>query len=48
MITLGSCTMKLNPVSFMIPVTYDGFSKLHPFSPKDCTKGYEELTKNLE
>jgi glycine dehydrogenase len=34
MITLGSCTMKLNPTSFMVPVSYPGFSNLHPYSPR--------------
>ncbi|MFQ3574937.1 MAG: aminomethyl-transferring glycine dehydrogenase [Cytophagales bacterium] len=51
MISLGSCTMKLNATTEMIPVTMDGFSKLHPFAPLHQTKGYqvvfEELSKYL-
>ncbi|CAD8068445.1 unnamed protein product [Paramecium primaurelia] len=48
MISLGSCTMKLNPTSFMLPVSFQGFSQLHPFSPLSCTQGYQELTDNVE
>ena len=40
MIPLGSCTMKLNAASQMIPVTYEGFSNLHPFVPADQASGY--------
>jgi len=39
--------MKLNPTSFMIPVTYPGFSKLHPYSPRECTKGYDLMVENM-
>lgn len=51
MIPLGSCTMKLNSTSEMIPVTYPGFGQLHPFAPRDQAKGYaamlEDLTQHL-
>ncbi len=48
MIPLGSCTMKLNATSEMIPVTWPEFGKLHPFAPVDQTLGYRELFANLE
>lgn len=48
MIPLGSCTMKLNASTEMIPVTYAGFSKLHPFAPASQTKGYQKLFNELE
>lgn len=48
MISLGSCTMKLNATSEMIPVTWPEFGNIHPFAPSDQTKGYQELTSNLE
>ncbi len=48
MIPLGSCTMKLNATSEMLPVTWDEFSKLHPFAPAQQTKGYHLLFKQLE
>lgn len=48
MIPLGSCTMKLNATSEMLPVTWPEFSRLHPFAPKAQTKGYAELFKQLE
>jgi len=35
MIPLGSCTMKLNSSIVMMPITYPGFSNIHPFAPKD-------------
>lgn len=47
MISLGSCTMKLNATSEMIPVTWPEFN-LHPFVPKDQTKGYIEMITHLE
>lgn len=47
MIALGSCTMKLNATSEMIPVTWPEFGGLHPFAPLDQTKGYQELFENL-
>ena len=43
MIALGSCTMKLNAVSEMIPVTWKEFSQPHPFSPVEQMDGYREL-----
>jgi glycine dehydrogenase len=48
MIPLGSCTMKLNGTSEMIPVTWPEFSNIHPFAPADQTKGYAELYEQLE
>ncbi|CAO3590145.1 unnamed protein product [Absidia cylindrospora] len=52
MIPLGSCTMKLNATTEMIPVTWPEFSNIHPFAPVDQTAGYrimlEELEKDLE
>jgi glycine dehydrogenase len=48
MIPLGSCTMKLNATSEMIPVTWEEIGGLHPFAPADQTRGYQELFANLE
>ncbi len=48
MIPLGSCTMKLNATSEMIPVTWSTFGRLHPFAPADQTEGYERLFRDLE
>ena len=48
MIPLGSCTMKLNAASEMIPVTWPEFGALHPFAPAEQTLGYQELTRELE
>src|SRR5471030_3516384 len=48
MIPLGSCTMKLNATTEMIPVTWAEFSALHPFAPADQAAGYAELFKTLE
>ena len=48
MISLGSCTMKLNATTEMIPVTWPEFSEIHPFAPADQTTGYRELTESLE
>ena len=48
MIPLGSCTMKLNATTEMIPVTWPEFSKLHPAAPTDQIKGYLELFSQLE
>lgn len=47
MISLGSCTMKLNATAEMIPVTWPEFGQLHPFAPMDQTLGYQELFTNL-
>lgn len=48
MISLGSCTMKLNATAEMIPVTWPEIGNIHPFAPADQTQGYAELTTNLE
>ncbi|WP_394777514.1 aminomethyl-transferring glycine dehydrogenase [Undibacterium sp.] len=48
MIPLGSCTMKLNATSEMIPVTWPEFSNMHPFAPADQTVGYREMIDQLE
>jgi glycine dehydrogenase len=48
MIPLGSCTMKLNATSEMIPVTWPEFGDLHPFAPADQAAGYHELVADLE
>lgn len=48
MISLGSCTMKLNATAEMIPVTWPEFGALHPFAPKDQAMGYQEIFKDLE
>ncbi len=47
MIALGSCTMKLNATAEMIPVTYPGFSALHPFIPRDQATGYTQIFDEL-
>jgi glycine dehydrogenase len=47
MIPLGSCTMKLNATSEMIPITWPEFSSIHPFSPHDQRQGYKELDEQL-
>ncbi len=48
MISLGSCTMKLNAASEMIPVSWDEFANLHPFAPHDQTLGYQKIFAELE
>ncbi len=48
MIPLGSCTMKLNGTSEMIPVTWPELGKLHPFAPADQARGYHEMFADLE
>jgi glycine dehydrogenase len=48
MISLGSCTMKLNATAEMIPVTWPEFGGIHPFAPASQAEGYKELTTNLE
>jgi glycine dehydrogenase len=48
MIPLGSCTMKLNATSEMLPVTWPEFASLHPFAPVEQTRGYQELFRQLE
>ena len=48
MIPLGSCTMKLNATTEMIPLTWPEFAALHPFAPAEQAKGYHALFKRLE
>ncbi len=48
MIPLGSCTMKLNGTSEMMPITWPQFSRLHPFAPLSQAQGYLEIFKSLE
>ncbi len=48
MIALGSCTMKLNATTEMIPVTWESFGNIHPFAPKEQLVGYNELLNDLE
>ena len=47
MIPLGSCTMKLNAASEMIPVSFPEFTEIHPFSPVNQTQGYKQLIDEL-
>ncbi|KAM4070113.1 hypothetical protein ACB094_12G140200 [Castanea mollissima] len=47
MIPLGSCTMKLNATSEMMPVTWPGFTDIHPFGPTEQSQGYQEMFKDL-
>jgi glycine dehydrogenase len=47
MIPLGSCTMKLNATSEMIPITWPEFAHVHPFAPRDQLAGYAELDRQL-
>jgi glycine dehydrogenase len=47
MIALGSCTMKLNATTEMVPVTWAEFSRMHPFAPADQTGGYMQLFDEL-
>ncbi len=48
MISLGSCTMKLNATAEMIPVSWPEFSSLHPFAPVEQAAGYQEIFRQLE
>ncbi|MBK9991983.1 MAG: aminomethyl-transferring glycine dehydrogenase [Verrucomicrobia bacterium] len=48
MISLGSCTMKLNATSEMFPITWAEFGQLHPFAPAEQTGGYKKLFSDLE
>jgi len=48
MIPLGSCTMKLNATSEMIPIGWEEFSNIHPYAPHDQTAGYRILIDDLE
>ncbi|MBW8192688.1 aminomethyl-transferring glycine dehydrogenase [Neiella marina] len=47
MISLGSCTMKLNATAEMIPVTWPEFGQLHPFCPREQAKGYDAMMEEL-
>lgn len=47
MISLGSCTMKLNATAEMIPVTWPEFGRMHPFVPQDQAQGYQQLFEEL-
>jgi len=47
MIPLGSCTMKLNATTEMVPVSWEAFSKLHPFAPNDQVSGYMQILNEL-
>ncbi len=48
MISLGSCTMKLNAATEMIPLSWNHWSKIHPFVPKEQAGGYQQIIKELE
>jgi glycine dehydrogenase len=48
MISLGSCTMKLNAATQLIPVSWPEFNQIHPFSPADQWKGYQQIIGELE
>jgi glycine dehydrogenase len=48
MISLGSCTMKLNATSEMLPMSWPEFGQMHPFAPADQTRGYAKLFAELE
>jgi len=48
MIPLGSCTMKLNAASEMMPVSWPEFGRMHPFAPIDQTEGYQQIFRELE
>ncbi len=48
MISLGSCTMKLNSAASMLPLSWSEFAAIHPFAPSDQIEGYLELIKELE
>jgi glycine dehydrogenase len=47
MIPLGSCTMKLNATSEMLPVSWPEFARIHPFAPAEQTRGYQEVIQQL-
>ena len=48
MISLGSCTMKLNAASEMIPISWPKWNNIHPFVPLNQAKGYQKLINRLE
>lgn len=47
MISLGSCTMKLNAASEMMPLSWSSWSKMHPFAPLNQTEGYQQIARDL-
>lgn len=47
MIPLGSCTMKLNAATSMLPITWPEFTNIHPFAPTDSCKGYLEMIDSV-
>ncbi len=47
MISLGSCTMKLNAATELIPVSFEEFANIHPFAPANQTRGYQQIIKDL-
>jgi len=48
MIPLGSCTMKLNPATAMLPISWERFSRMHPFAPEQQAEGYLQVFRELE
>ena len=48
MISLGSCTMKLNATTEMVPITWSEFANIHPFAPADQAKGFKRIIEDLE
>ena len=48
MIPLGSCTMKLNAASELMPVSWNEFANMHPFAPEDQTLGYQRIIFDLQ
>ena len=48
MIPLGSCTMKLNAATEMLPITWNAFSRMHPFAPEEQAEGYAQVFRELE
>ena len=48
MIPLGSCTMKLNATTQMLPLSWPGFSRIHPFAPREQAEGYARIVEDLE
>ncbi len=48
MIPLGSCTMKLNATSEMLPLTWPAFARIHPFAPEEQTRGFRTMIAELE
>jgi glycine dehydrogenase len=48
MIPLGSCTMKLNAATELMPVSWENFANIHPFAPEDQVQGYREIFRELE